>query len=82
MLALYHAEPASNSLKVLLCLKEKGLDFVSHLVDIQAFEQHEDWFLKINPDGQVPVLVHDGAVSSRNRRSSTNISTRCFPSRH
>ena len=62
MLELYHAEPASNSLKVLICLKEKGVDFVSRLMDIQAFEQHEPSFLKINPDGQVPVLVHDGAV--------------------
>jgi len=62
MLELYHSEPASNSLKVLICLKEKGIDFTSHLMDIQAFEQHEPWFLKINPDGQVPVLVHDGAV--------------------
>lgn len=62
MLALYHAEPMSNSLKVLLCLKEKGLDFESHLMDIQKFEQHEPWFLKINPDGQVPALVHDGVV--------------------
>ena len=62
MLELYHAEPASNSLKVLICLKEKGVDFVSHLMDIQAFEQHAPAFLKINPDGQVPVLVHDGAV--------------------
>ncbi len=62
MLELYHAEPASNSLKVLICLKEKGVDFISRLMDIQAFEQHEPWFLKINPDGQVPVLIHDGAV--------------------
>jgi glutathione S-transferase len=62
MIELYHAEPASNSLKVLLCLKEKGIEFVSHLMDIQAFEQHEPWYLKINPDGQVPALVHDGVV--------------------
>jgi glutathione S-transferase len=62
VIELYHAEPASNSLKVLICLKEKGIDFVSHLMDIQAFEQHAPEFLAINPDGQVPVLVHDGAV--------------------
>ena len=62
MLELYHAEPASNSLKVLLCLKEKNLPFESHPINIQAFEQHEPEFLAINPDGQVPVLVHDGAV--------------------
>ena len=62
MFELFHAEPASNSLKVLLCLKEKGIAFRSHAINLQAFEQHEDWFLKINPDGQVPVLVHDGTV--------------------
>ena len=62
MFELFHAEPASNSLKVLLCLKEKGIAFKSHPINLQAFEQHEDWFLKINPDGQVPVLVHDGTV--------------------
>jgi len=60
MLELYHTMPASNGLKVLLCLHEKGLPFIGHPIDIFAFEQHEPWFLKINPDGQVPVLLHDG----------------------
>ncbi|MFO7277805.1 MAG: glutathione S-transferase family protein [Pseudomonadota bacterium] len=62
MLELYHAEPAANSMKVLLCLKEKNLDFVSHYVNLLMFEQHQPEFLKINPNGQVPVLVHDGAI--------------------
>jgi glutathione S-transferase len=62
MLELYHAEPVANSMKVLLCLKEKGLEFTSHYVDLLRFEQHEPWFVKINPNGQVPVLVHDGKV--------------------
>ena len=62
MLELYHAEPVANSMKVLLYLKEKGLDFTSRYVDLLSFEQHEDWFVAINPNGQVPVLVHDGAV--------------------
>jgi glutathione S-transferase len=62
MLELYHAEPVANSMKVLLYLKEKGLEFVSHYVDLLKFEQHEPWFVKINPNGQVPVLVHDGKV--------------------
>ncbi|HKJ75164.1 MAG TPA: glutathione S-transferase family protein, partial [Alphaproteobacteria bacterium] len=59
---LYHAEPAANSLKVLLAFKEKGFEFTSHLVRLNKFEQHEPWFLKINPNGQVPALVHDGNV--------------------
>ena len=62
MLELYHAEPGANSMKPLLCLKEKGLDFVSHYVNLLRFEQHEPWFVKVNANGQVPVLVHDGAT--------------------
>src|SRR5262245_9267333 len=59
MLKLYHAEPAANSLKALISLKEKRLDFESLYVDLHKFEQHSPEFVKINPEGQVPVLVHD-----------------------
>jgi glutathione S-transferase len=62
MLELYHAEPAANSMKCLHCLKEKGLEFVSHYVDLLRFEQHSPEFVRINPNGQVPVLIHDGAI--------------------
>jgi len=62
MLDLYHAEPVANSMKSLLCLKEKGLQFTGHYVDLLRFEQHAPEFVKLNPNGQVPVLVHDGAV--------------------
>ena len=54
MLELYHFEPGANSLKSLLCLKEKGLDFVSHYVDLHEFEQHSPEYVKVNPNGQVP----------------------------
>lgn len=62
MLELYHYEPGANSLKALLCLKEKGLDFESHYIDLHEFEQHDPEYVKINPNGQVPALIHDGAV--------------------
>jgi len=62
MLDVYHAEPVANSMKVLLCLKEKRLEFVSHYVDLLRFEQHRPEFIAINPNGQVPVLVHEGNV--------------------
>jgi glutathione S-transferase len=61
-LKLYHAEPVANSLKSLIPLKEKGLAFESIYVDLHKFEQHEPWFVKINPEGQVPVLDHDGVI--------------------
>jgi glutathione S-transferase len=62
MLKLYHAEPAANSLKALINFKEKGLQFESVYVDLHKFEQHEPWFVAINPEGQVPVLDHDGHI--------------------
>ena len=64
MLELYHFEPAANSMKPLIALSEKGIDFVSRQLNLEdrRWEQYSDWFLKINPDGQVPVLVHDGKV--------------------
>ena len=61
-LTLYHAEPIANSAKSLIPLYEKGIPFESRYVDLGKFEQHEPWFLELNPDGQVPVLVHDGHV--------------------
>ena len=62
MLELYHWEPNSNSGEPLIYMHEKGLDFVSHYVDVLAFEQHSPAFLKVNGRAQVPVLVHDHRV--------------------
>jgi len=62
MLKLYHAEPVANSLKSLIPLHEKGLEFESKYVDLHKFEQHSEWFVAINPEGQVPVLDHDGLI--------------------
>ena len=62
MLKLYHAEPAANSLKALIGLKEKGLKFESVYIDLHKFEQHEPQFVALNPEGQVPVLEHDGNI--------------------
>ena len=62
MLKLYHAEPVANSLKSLIPLKEKGLEFESRYVDLHKFEQHSEWFTAINPEGQVPVLDHNGVI--------------------
>ena len=62
MLKYYHAEPLANSLKSMVPLHEKGLAYESHYVDLHKFEQHSDWFTAINPEGQVPVLDHDGVI--------------------
>jgi glutathione S-transferase len=62
MLELYHYEPSANSMKPMLCLKEKGIAFESRYVDLHRFEQHSPEFVRINPNGQVPALIHDGAI--------------------
>ena len=62
MLTLYCFGPGANSLKPLLTLYEKGLDFKRHQLNPSKFEHHEDWFVKLNPNGQVPALDHDGKI--------------------
>jgi glutathione S-transferase len=60
MLELYHGLASTCSKKVRMCLYEKGLEFKSHLLNLQKFEQHDPTYLKLNPNGVVPTLVHDG----------------------
>lgn len=62
MLTLYSFGPGANSLKPLLALYEKGVDWQHKFVDPKKFEQHSDWFKKVNPRGQVPALDHDGRI--------------------
>ncbi|MCW3837558.1 glutathione S-transferase family protein [Sphingomonas canadensis] len=62
MLTLYSFGPGANSLKPLLALYEKGLDFDQRFLNPAVFEHHEAWFKKINPRGQVPALDHDGRI--------------------
>ena len=60
MLQLYTWDPNSNSGKPIFMLKEKGENFDFHYIDLLKFEQHAPEYLKINPSGTVPTLVHDG----------------------
>ncbi|MBC7780407.1 MAG: glutathione S-transferase family protein [Proteobacteria bacterium] len=62
MIELYHAMHSTCSQKVRLCLAEKSLAFDSRLVAIDRKEHLTDWYLKLNPNGVVPTLVHDGAI--------------------
>lgn len=60
MLTLYHGLASTCSKKVRMCLTEKGLEWESRLINLQKFEQHDPAYLKLNPNGVVPTLVHDG----------------------
>jgi glutathione S-transferase len=61
-LELYNAAQSTCSQKVRLVLHEKDLGFVDHRLKLFAGDQLKEEYLKINPNGVVPALIHDGAV--------------------
>ncbi len=61
-LKLYSFGPGANSLKPMLTLYEKGLEFEIRYLNPGKFEHNEPWFTRINPRGQVPALEHDGRI--------------------
>jgi glutathione S-transferase len=62
MLELYHDSDFIMSFKVRFCLAEKGLDWQTHRIILGTFENRSPGYLKINPGGVVPTLVHDGHI--------------------
>lgn len=64
MIELYHWEPTAESLALLICLEEKGLEFRSHYVDMLQLEHHASDYLALSPKAQVPLLLAEGEVMS------------------
>lgn len=60
-LVFYHS-PMSTASITELVLAELDVPHEVRIVDIRAGETKKPEFLKINPNGKVPVIVHDGAV--------------------
>ncbi len=60
MLELYTHPMSPCAQKVRLLLAEKGLAWTKHHVDLQQKENLHPDYLKLNPLGVVPTLVHDG----------------------
>jgi glutathione S-transferase len=59
-LELYHSNWSICAQKVRLVIAEKRLDVVEYHIDLRAREQQTPEYLKLNPKGYVPTLVHDG----------------------
>jgi glutathione S-transferase/GST-like protein len=52
--------PTPNGWKVSIALEEMGLPYTVKPIDLRKNEQKEDWFLALNPNGRIPVIVdHD-----------------------
>lgn len=60
MLELYHWEPNAESLAMLICLQEKGLEFTGHYVDMINLDHHATGYLAMSAQGIVPLLVAEG----------------------
>lgn len=63
MLTLYDYELSGNCYKIRLMLGFLDLPYETRHVDFHPGHEHKsDWFLKINPLGQLPVIDDDGYV--------------------
>ncbi len=63
MITLYDYELSGNCYKIRLLMSILGLDYTVVPVDFYPGREHKsDWFLAINPLGQLPVIDDDGLV--------------------
>jgi glutathione S-transferase len=60
MLKLFTAHNSICTQKVFLTLIEKDLPWTSEYIDLFNNEQYRPEYLKLNPKGVVPTLMHDG----------------------
>jgi glutathione S-transferase len=61
MIELYHNINSVCAQKVRIALKEKGQEVTEHLLTLRG-DQNDPAYMKLNPNGVVPTLVHDGKV--------------------
>ena len=61
MLELYHNINSVCAQKVRIALYEKDQEVKEHLLTLQG-DQNDPAYMKLNPNGLVPTLVHDGNV--------------------
>jgi glutathione S-transferase len=62
MIELYQLDYSTCSQKVRICLAEKDIEWVNRPVNTRANEHLTPEYLKLNPNGVVPTMVHDGQV--------------------
>lgn len=63
MIDLYTAA-TPNGWKASIALEELGLAYQLKAVDLSAGEQHEEAFIRLNPNGRIPVIVdHESGLT-------------------
>lgn len=58
----FYYSPQSSASPVHFTLEELGIPYDKVIIDIKAGAQKQPEFLKLNPNGRVPLLVHDGVA--------------------
>lgn len=59
---LYHSPGSIYGRQVKLVLAEKKIEFSTHLINLLTFENLQPAYIRINPKGVVPTLVHNDKV--------------------
>ncbi|MBX3187804.1 MAG: glutathione S-transferase family protein [Labilithrix sp.] len=60
MSLVFHYAPMSSAVTVHWALEELGVPYEKVKIDLAARDQDRPAFLALNPNGKVPLLVHDG----------------------
>jgi len=60
MIKLY-TDSTPNGWKASITLEELGIPYEVNHIDISTNKQKEEWFLKMNPNGRIPVIVDTDA---------------------
>jgi len=53
----FYTAPTPNGWKVAIALEEMELPYTPHVLNLGEQTQHEEWFLAMNPNGRIPVIV-------------------------
>lgn len=77
-LKLYDAANSPCGRRVRICLLEKGIPFEIHWINLGLMDQKQEWYLKLNPNGLVPTLVHGDKVVYESNVINEYID-QCFP---
>jgi ganglioside-induced differentiation-associated protein 1 len=62
MIEFYQGHTSTCSGKVRLVLEEKGIEYKEINVDVMSGKQKGAEYLKLNPNGVVPTIIHDGKI--------------------
>ena len=61
MIDLY-TSPTPNGWKAAMVLEELALEYTVKYIDLAVGDQHKPFFLAMNPNGRIPVIVdHDAS---------------------